>query len=83
MAKKVATDQLLYAPVFTSCLFVYLHLLAGGDVASIPAVLQVRGCTSFRAFCGVAQRCVAQRCVAQGCVVRGKAGSSMFGTASV
>ena len=41
VAKKIAVDQLIYAPVFTCVLYSFLQL-AHGDAGSIPEVLQVR-----------------------------------------
>ena len=45
VAKKIALDQLLYAPVFTVGLYVYLAL-ANGDYNSIPDIVQVCCCSA-------------------------------------
>lgn len=43
VAKKIAIDQLVYAPIFTCVLYSFLQF-AHGDAGSIPEVLQVWSC---------------------------------------
>ena len=47
MGKKIAIDQLIYAPIFTCILYIFLQT-AHLDMEGIPAVLEVCGPVSAR-----------------------------------